>query len=229
MRRLIVLAVVVLCVLSVSVVNAAIVGTFVEANEANTDNALSPGTAWGTTTDDGTDGLWQTHQGASSSHGSYSVFGSHDIMVTYYDTEAAPEIVTTIGGLVPGQTYAIGLLFGSHTVTKNQIYGGLSADSLTLYNDTNAPVSDAGTLVYEGGVMNRYQASLGNAVADAAGQIKAYVGSAPDADGNPDTYGRVMYDGLSFGSPVTTPEPSVITLLITGLLGLMAYAWKKRK
>jgi hypothetical protein len=34
---------------------------------------------------------------------------------------------------------------------------------------------------------------------------------------------------LTTGIPVQTPEPSVIVLLTMGLLGLLAYAWRKRK
>ena len=32
-----------------------------------------------------------------------------------------------------------------------------------------------------------------------------------------------------FDVSTTVPEPSVIVLLATGLLGLLAYAWRKRK
>ena len=30
-------------------------------------------------------------------------------------------------------------------------------------------------------------------------------------------------------NPVSTPEPSTLTLLVMGLIGLLCYAWRKRK
>jgi hypothetical protein len=44
------------------------------------------------------------------------------------------------------------------------------------------------------------------------------------ATGNDPFIGAVYY-----GTPATTPEPSTIVLAISGLFGLLAYAWRKRK
>jgi hypothetical protein len=207
-------------------VQADYIGTFVEADETNTDNALNPGTAWGTQTDDGADNLWEISQGKYSSHGSYAIFNDHDHVTAYDDTENAPVVATTISNLTPGASYAIRLLFGSHTDVGNQIYGGLSSGSLSLYNSGNSTLETAGTLFFDNGYMNRYEALLGTAVADSMGQIKAYVGSAPDTDANQiNTVGRTMYDGLTYQA---VPEPGSMLLLTMGLFGLLAYAWRKK-
>jgi hypothetical protein len=41
--------------------------------------------------------------------------------------------------------------------------------------------------------------------------------------------GVIAYSGIGFEGFVAVPEPSTIVLLISGLVGLVAYAWRKRK
>ncbi len=226
MRSVMTLAAVVLVVLSVSVANATIIGTYVEADETNTANAQSPGSSWGTTVDSNTDNLWETDQGSGSSHESYTVFYDRDYMAAYHTTENVPMIVTTISGLTSGNSYEVRLLFGSHTDLRNQIYAGLSSSALGLYNDTNSDLETAGELLYEGGYHNRYQVLLGTAVADVAGTVKVYVESAPDLDDDYFTFSRTVYDGLAH---YEIPEPSTLVLLACGLAGLLCYAWRKRR
>lgn len=48
-----------------------------------------------------------------------------------------------------------------------------------------------------------------------------------NVDGSPSMVGFQLTGGTGGGS--TIPEPSTVALLATGLLGLLAYAWKKRK
>jgi hypothetical protein len=67
-------------------------------------------------------------------------------------------------------------------------------------------------------------------------------GNIPDANdvnhsGEDWIVGWGTYDGVEHGflltpsvyTPVPTPEPSTLLLVATGLLGLLAYAWRKRK
>ena len=49
-------------------------------------------------------------------------------------------------------------------------------------------------------------------------------------------FGMAGYDGGASGivmdnlsSTATVPEPSAIVLVVTGLIGLLAYAWRKRR
>ena len=45
-------------------------------------------------------------------------------------------------------------------------------------------------------------------------------------------YGTADYiyaDNFSLGGPISVPEPSTLALLAAGLIGLLAYAWRKRK
>ncbi len=227
MRKSLFVATVVGVVFAANLVHADLVGTYVEATTSNTDNALSPGSAWGTPDDNGGDGLWQVYQGwPNSSHQSYEVYYDGNHMTAYHETESAPMLATTISGLTPGGSYAIRLLFGSHTDVGNQIQGGLSSSALTLYNHNNSAISDAGVLNFEDGVVNRYQALLGTAVANASGQVTAYIASAPDMKDGGQFYGRVMYDGLSYQA---VPEPTGMAMVVSVVFGLLAYAWRKRK
>ena len=55
---------------------------------------------------------------------------------------------------------------------------------------------------------------------DATNPTTSYIGF-----GNDDAWGYIDNVKLS----VATPEPSTLALLATGLLGLLAYAWRKRR
>ncbi len=49
-----------------------------------------------------------------------------------------------------------------------------------------------------------------------------------DAAGDPGRGDPFVYN-TSYGTSRVTPEPSTLVLLATGLLGLLAYAWRKRR
>ena len=40
---------------------------------------------------------------------------------------------------------------------------------------------------------------------------------------------RCGIEDIQFAGTIITPEPTMAVLLFTGLLGLLAYAWRKRK
>jgi hypothetical protein len=218
MRSVIVGAASVLAVLVASVASADIVGTFVKADLGNTDNAAGgDDSTWGTTTDDGGDGLWCISVGSGSAHPSYDVYPGRTVVQADGAWESVPNIVTTISGLTPGSQYDIRALYGCHSAFDNTILAGLVPGSLSAYDKT-ADVAVAGTYEFEGGVVNLHQALLGTASANASGEINVYIGA---------TTLRANYEGLSYEFN-SVPEPGTMALLGTALIGLLAYAWQKR-
>ena len=140
-----------LILLTTAGAQAAVVGTFVEAEPTNTARALPP--TWYTTEDSRTDGLWEIDQ--SSGHESWDIFHDRDAVVAYQAQEPnAPMIATTIEGLTPGSSYDIRLVFGSHTFTNHSILAGLTSDSLTMFDQTNSDLAVEGTYFYEDGYMH---------------------------------------------------------------------------
>lgn len=62
----------------------------------------------------------------------------------------------------------------------------------------------------------------------ASGAYKDFTSNTVDFVSSAQTSTGVGYiDNFQIGAPI--PEPSVVTLLATGLFGLLAYAWRKRK
>jgi hypothetical protein len=196
--------------------SADVIGTYVEAGFDNTDNAAGgDDSTWGTTADDGGDGLWCMLTG--SSHQSYDVYGERDLVQADGAWETVPKIVTTIPGLTPGYKYDIRVQYGCHSASDNAILAGLSPNSLSVYDKT-AGIAVAGSFEFEGGIVNLHQAVLGTASADALGEIKVYIGA---------TTARANYDGVSYQFN-SVPEPGTIVMLMSGMFSLLAYAWRKR-
>lgn len=89
-----------------------------------------------------------------------------------------------------------------------------SVDS-TLTNNTNVLGTDVQVTAI---------GSSGGAIASGIGSIKVeFLGN---GSASPETVYREMD---VFGSATTIPEPSTLVLMVAGLVGLLAYAWRKRK
>jgi hypothetical protein len=126
--------------------------------------------------------------------------------------------------------------------------GGKTAIDLCLFGPTSIPGvynlcwnKDAGN-----GIANLQEGQSYSVVASLSnGNVDIYVngslaatkpviaGSTPVCieigDGYGAGTGTVQYTHVSMGTAVATPEPGTVTLLATGLFGLLAYAWRKRK
>lgn len=206
--------------------------TYVDANAGNT--TLANGDAYSpTATTVNDDNLWSLR----TVDGSNNPFGNSSTVYTANDNNAnpgedAPELRTTISGLVAGGTYTLYTYFWGSATTGNgqwDIQAGTTSGSLTTYNYANATslgdgyVNDGlvynstdftSSVLVESGNRDLIQASLGTFVADGSGNINIYINDNP---GNDD---RTWYDGVGY-ELVAVPEPSTSALFGLAGLGLL--------
>ncbi len=206
--RILFAGVVLFCAMAASVANADIVGTYVDATLSNT----TPGSAI-TAVDDGqdTDNLWFVRARTEPTN--------WDVLVSNSPTEDSPALTTTVSGVANGSynVYAV-YWVGTNEEQDWNIQAGLAGGSLSVFGE------DVG--------------SATGFVVDDKQQRQALIGQVSVTNGSfavtIDDGGRMTelvdyrswYDGVSY-EPV--PEPSLFVLTLTGMLGLLAYAWRKRK
>jgi hypothetical protein len=180
--------------------NADLIGTYVDADQSNT----TPGTAFSVTESD-TDNLW--HLDASRSY-----CQNGNVIVAQTDAEDPPMLTTTVSGVANG-TYNVYAVYWRHTVDQFwAIDAGLQGGSMLVCDSTGIPTGNS--------TPDKQQCSmlLGQAIVT-SGSFAVNIAERPDAS-------RGWYDGISYQA---VPEPSAIAFMVTGLLGLLAYAWRKRK
>ncbi len=207
--------------LGASAAYADIIGTFVSAvggPGGNTVNAADndDGNFYSYTNSD-TDGYWVYRTNYPSEPGGHCLEGS------YPEMASLPVMKTTISSLTPGQGYAVSAVWAGDIGDAG--WGDISASltaasSLTRYT-VNDGLTTSTDILLESPSTYSLQSPLGVAIADANGQIAVYIGKT----GSPADC-RTRYEGVAYSA---VPEPSSIALVCCGLLGLLAYAWKKRK
>jgi hypothetical protein len=209
-RGLFLVAAIVVCLAS-SIVNADIIGTYVDANLSNT----TPVSAI-TETDSDTDNLWRHRIYAGPMDG--TLFGSQAV------AENSPTLTTTVSGLAEG-VYDVYVLFwdktGSSDVQNNRwaVEAGIGNGALSIYSEYNSTL----TGITADADKQQYQGYLGQATIT-NGTLAVTID-----DGVGANFNRAWYDGVSYDFVRAVPEPSAFVVMFTGLLGLLAYAWRKRK
>jgi hypothetical protein len=205
-KRLMVLVCLIATALLAGSANADLVGTYVDATASNT----APGSALlGPNVD--TDNLWWTAPlpGVRNDTVLISQGGVY---------EDAPTLTTTVSGLANG-VYDVYAVYWANPGGDWGVQAAISGSSLVTYDGSNGtPTGNMRDNLQE------RQASLGQ-VNVIAGSFSVNIDDRAGLSGS--DY-RSWYDGVSYQA-VASPEPSTMALIVTGLVSLLAYAWRKRK
>lgn len=169
------------------------------------------------------------------------VTGNADFTMEYKVEATAKSLIN----LYVSETNAYSTASWNHLLQLNGTYAGYQADALQDYalrNGTNqAPAGfDGGTahtyrFVRQSGVTSLY---LDGNTTPAVTMINGTAGAA--ADGMNLEWGfaqnaaqsvdvNMYYLKIASGAHAPVPEPSAILLMLTGTVGLIAYAWRKRR
>jgi hypothetical protein len=194
----------------------AMVGTYVDATTSNT----GPASAFSVTQSD-TDDQWFVDTSRTYCEGGAVIVSqggkpmNDNIEPDVF--EDAPLLTTTVTGLANGayDAYLVYWAKGDWT-----LQAAISGQSLATYDvSSGTEVGDNGT-----GAIFKRQVLLGT-VSVTNGELKVDV---DDYIAQPSVGDfRAWYDGVAYmAQPV--PEPGTIALLASGLIGLLAYAWRKR-
>ena len=119
----------------------------------------------------------------------------------------AALLETTISGLNPGQEYGIYVCFLSASGAYWQVLAGLDPSSLERFNRSFPPdrITDLGLTSVSNSNRNQYLGYLGNAVANASGEIAVYVDDGTTNSSNE----RTWYEGVAYGAPLSDAEDSL--------------------
>ena len=179
---------------------ADIVGTYVDATPSNT----GPSSAFSVSQSD-TDNLWHLDIERDYARGG-------NVFVTQTDAETAPAITTTGTGVATG-TYDVYAIFWTHTSDAWGIDASLAGGPIvpcTQYTGTPTGVTTSDK-VEQYNLLGRVSVTDGS-----------FAVTVVERDG----YSRGWYDGVTYQA---VPEPTTLSLLVVGMLGMLAYAWRKRK
>ncbi len=145
-----------------------------------------------------------TDFGGFASTGSYHT--ASDLMSDLANTSGPATF--TIDGLLPGNSYDL------YLYATNSHY---SSQTTTFTVGTTQTVTNSGT-AFSGFVFGRNYTLFSGVAADAGGTISGSISAATGG----------AFNGFQVVGEMI-PEPSTIVLLATGLIGLLCYAWRKRK
>lgn len=198
--------------------------------DANFSTNTTPGGAV-TTTVDGSDNLWALRS-----------FGTNGSIFEASGGENAPEIATTISGLISGGIYNIWVNFYDVSNDLNQnwpIRAGFNSGELTLFangDDGGAAALDAtpaglaSGLIYldeprftDGSGRLLYAGFLGSSMATVNGEIVVFIDNMNVPGGGVNN--RTWYDGVSYE---VIPEPSTYAMMFGVLTLLYAYSRRRR-
>jgi hypothetical protein len=144
--------------------------------------------------------------------------GFDSLMREYLDSGYAGGSDVTIRGLAAGAAYKLVLYgHGAEDFRATTFTIGGVAKSTSFVDGTNPRTSLA-----EGSDYVTYS----SVVADSNGQIGIHYAAAYAVHGGATVNDEGSFNGLQISE---VPEPSTLALCVAGMVGLLAYAWRKRK
>lgn len=192
---------------------------YVDATAANTALANGSCSAWWAANTSTSDLLWdyRTDYGLNYA-GQFNTTG-RDIFQAREDT--CGQLVTTVTGLTPGQTYRVDVAYHSKSSSENW---NITAAFAPIATDAAGTVTSGITYSWDGGVMygvdtvagvntGNVQAGIwlltgtvGTTAADASGRIMVYI---DDIMNESHANNRTWYDGLYVEEVASEPYPSL--------------------
>lgn len=144
---------------------------------------------------------------------------------TYTSNALASEYAFVKGGNVAWEIPPTSTTFALTGLAPNGAYNLYlyCASAETAYQSTFTIGSTSVTSTpggFDGGfVLNRDYVTFMNVAADGSGRIEGTL-----SGGNPDNF--AVFSGLQV---MSIPEPSALVLLLVSMMGLLAYAWRRRR
>lgn len=200
--------------------SAAITGTFVAAVDGvNSFQSVDGGvTAFSSTT--ATTGLWHDRPGTFDIIGMAApLSGAYQGQNKSGGAQTHNEVVTTLSGLLAGQSYDIYMVMGVSTSGSGgvqHIDAGFVSGALTTLLEGDGVDTGLGLMAGGGASWRAWEQVIGTTTANGAGEIQVFVGATANAE-------RSVYNGLSY---VMVPEPTSVMLL--GLGGLAFLSRRRR-
>jgi hypothetical protein len=180
------------------------------ATDAAGERVLS-GTGWTLTaggTDTVNDNLWKV-----TGKGAGNVTGNVGGLLGDFYTNGVHQVadVLTVSGLTLGQTYVL------TTYDKGWTAAGSRTQDIVA--------SDGGSTVFDEDYRGKDNGSMLHYTYTATSDTMSLSFTPQVANGG--EWNSFQFN--AFSNQVATPEPGTLVLLGTGLIGLLAYAWRKRK
>ena len=203
---------------------------------ANTDNPMNGVTDFTLAVVFNSNGGGKVYSGAGGQWYFYSGIVDAEIGGGHYDwglslTDTG-NLAAGTGSETAGDTTLISTASGLNKGTTHVAIYRKSGDTLSLTIDGGTTVSTTGASTVARG---DYGMAFGSLLPLPDNGFYADFGYYKGDIAQVNTYGRALSNSetallsSSLTSIYIIPEPSAITLLITGLIGLLAYAWRKRR
>jgi len=175
---------------------------FIDADTTNTQAAGNSPDPFSSSTSDPGGPLWKLRSGFGFGANSNREIYEKDATIGGDNVGDAALLETTASGLVPGREYGVYVCYLSIPNESWRVRAGLAEDNLTEFTPSspNDAVFDLGANNNLTNI-NEYLGFLGNATADASGNLRVYV---DDAEGTGNSQ-RTWYEGIALGSPYEAP------------------------